>query len=247
MREAVLVTGAGRRIGRALALTLGGDGYAVAVHYHRSRDEAESVAREITAHGGTASTVRADLTREEDTNDLVARAVDVVGPLTALVNNASAFEYDTPATATREGWDLHVETNLRAPFVLTQHFARQLPDGVDGCVLNVIDQCVWNLTAHYTTYTVSKAGLWTLTRTLALALAPRVRVNAVGPGPTLPNARQTPEEFAALCESLPLGRGPTTEDVCDAARYLLRARAVTGQMIAVDGGQHLGRADDRFA
>ncbi len=242
MRKAALVTGAGKRIGRAIAISLARDGFAVAVHYHRSREEAEAVVSEIVLLGGRAAAVGGDLADESETTSLVERAEGVVGPLVALVNNASAFEYDKPETTTRESWDVHMEANLRAPFVLTQQFARHLPEGAEGCVVNVLDQRVWNLTPHYTSYTVSKAGLWTLTQTLALALAPRIRVNAVGPGPTLPSTRQTPEQFAAQCASMPLGRGATPEDVCDAVRYMLSARAVTGQMIAVDGGQHLGWA-----
>ncbi|MDI3287498.1 SDR family oxidoreductase [Polyangium sp. 15x6] len=242
MSKAALVTGAGKRIGRAIAMMLARDGFSVAVHYHRSREDAESLVAAIESAGGRAAAVPANLADEAETGSLVDRAALLVGPLVALVNNASTFEYDTPETATRETWDLHMEANLRAPFVLTQQFARRLPEGVEGAVVNVLDQRVWNLSPHYTTYTVSKAGLWALTQSLALALAPRIRVNAVGPGPTLPSTRQTPEQFAAQCESMPLRRGATPEDVCDAVRYLLSARAVTGQMIAVDGGQHLGWA-----
>ncbi|MDI1481373.1 SDR family oxidoreductase [Polyangium sp. y55x31] len=242
MNKAALVTGAGKRIGRAIAMMLAREGFSVAVHYHRSREDAEHLVAAIESAGGRAAAVGANLADEVETGSLVDHATALVGPLVALVNNASTFEYDTPETATRETWDLHMEANLRAPFVLTQQFARRLPGGVEGAVVNVLDQRVWNLSPHYTTYTVSKAGLWALTQSLALALAPRIRVNAVGPGPTLPSTRQTPEQFAAQCESMPLRRGATPEDVCDAVRYLLTARAVTGQMIAVDGGQHLGWA-----
>jgi NAD(P)-dependent dehydrogenase (short-subunit alcohol dehydrogenase family) len=245
MSKAALVTGAGKRIGRAIAVSLARDGFSLAVHYNRSREEAEEVVAEIVSAGGRAAAVGANLSDEAETTSLVERAAGLVGPIVALVNNASTFEYDTPETATRATWDLHMEANLRAPFVLTQEFARRLPEGEEGAVVNVLDQRVWNLSPHFTTYTVSKAGLWTLTRTLALALAPRIRVNAVGPGPTLPSTHQTPEQFAAQCASMPLGRGATPEDVCDAIRYLLSARAVTGQMIAVDGGQHLGWATPR--
>ena len=133
-----------------------------------------------------------------------------------------------------------MEVNLRAPLVLTRAFAEQLPDGVEGNVINVIDQRVWNLTPHFTSYTVSKAALWTLTRTLALALAPRIRVNAVGPGPTLPSARQTEEQFRRQWSSLPLMRRVAPEEICEAVRFIIDAPSVTGQMIAVDGGQHLG-------
>ncbi len=176
----------------------------------------------------------------EDTASLVRRAVDAVGPLTALVNNASVFETDGADTATRASWDLHMEVNLRAPFVLTQAFARALLPDACGNVINILDQRVWNLTPFFTSYTVSKAGLWTLTQTLAMALAPSVRVNAVGPGPTLPSARQTEESFRRQWAALPLSRRVRPEEIAAAIRFILDAPSVTGQMIAVDAGQHLG-------
>ncbi|KAF0113204.1 MAG: 3-oxoacyl-ACP reductase [Rhodospirillaceae bacterium] len=238
----VLVTGAGRRIGRAIARDLGRHGWAVALHYHRSIAAAEDVAQEIRAAGGTACTLAADLSRETEVVDLVERAVEALGPVGCLVNNASLFEDDTVHTATRESWDAHMEINLRAPFVLTQHFARQGPALCSGVVINIIDQRVWNVTPYFASYTLSKAGLWSLTRMLALALAPRIRVNAIGPGPTLPSARQTPEQFRRQCGSMPLRRGTTPEEITAAVRFIIGAPAMTGQMIALDGGQHLAWA-----
>jgi len=240
MSKSVLVTGGGKRIGRAIALALGRDGWHVAIHYHSSRKDAESTAEAIVSSGGRAAVVEANLMLESETTTLVERAESLVGPLEALVNNAAVFERDTVHNATRESWDFHLETNLRAPFVLMQSFARRLPEGAHGSIVNLLDQRVWNLGPAFTSYTVSKMGLWTLTQSLAVELAPRIRVNAVGPGPTLPSSRQTPEQFAAQCDRTPLRRGATPEDVADAVRYLLGARAVTGQMIAVDGGEHLG-------
>ncbi|MGE5146157.1 MAG: SDR family oxidoreductase, partial [Candidatus Eiseniibacteriota bacterium] len=178
---------------------------------------------------------------------LIGRAVAALGPLGLLVNNAAVFERDEALTVTRASWDRHMETNLRAPFVLTQEFARQLPEPLTGCVVNLLDQRVWNLTPHFTSYTLTKAGLWTLTRTLALALAPRIRVNGVGPGPTLPSPRQDEAQFARQAASTPLGRGTTPEEIYAAIRFLLAAPAITGQMIAVDGGQHLGWAQGGIA
>src|SRR5690606_17659052 len=159
-----------------------------------------------------------------------------------LVNNASLFEMDTIETVSRDSWDAHIEINLRAPLVLSQAFARQLPDGAQGNIINLLDQRVWKLTPYFLSYTVSKMGLWTLTRTLAMAFAPRIRVNGIGPGPTLPSARQTPEQFEELCRAVPLGRGTTPEEICEAVLFLLSAPAVTGQMIALDGGEHLAWA-----
>lgn len=243
MQKTVLVTGAGRRIGRAIALDLAAHGWVVAVHYRHSRGEAVAAVREIESRGGKAVEVQADLEVEAETVTLIDRARGLIGPLGALVNNASRFEDDAPDTVTRQGWDLHMEANLRAPFVLTQAFARQLPADAEGCVINLLDQRVLQMTPRFTSYTVSKVGLWALTRTLAMALAPRIRVNAVAPGPTLRNARQTPEQFEEQCARTPLGRGASPEEVAEAVRYLLGARAVTGQLIAVDGGQHLGSSD----
>jgi NAD(P)-dependent dehydrogenase (short-subunit alcohol dehydrogenase family) len=235
-----LVTGAAKRIGRALALDLARQGFAVAVHYGDARVDAEAVVAEITRAGGRAAALAADLGREAETATLVPRAVAALGPLGVLVNNAARFERDEALDATRESWDLHMEANLRAPFLLSQAFARQLPPDAEGAIVNMIDQRVWRLTPHFLSYTVSKAGLWTLTQTLAMALAPRIRVNGIGPGPVLPSARQSAEQFERQWRSTPLGRGAAPEEVCAALRFILAAPALTGQMLALDGGQHLG-------
>lgn len=234
-----LVTGAGVRIGRAIALALAGRGWAVAVHYRSSAAAAEAVAAEIVDAGGRAATVRADLALEDETVALMPQAEAALGPVGLLVNNASVFERDGADTATRESWDRHLESNLRAPFVLTQALARRLPEGSAGLVVNILDQRVWSLTGDFVSYTVSKAGLWALTRQLALALAPRIRVNGVGPGPVLASTHQSDEMFDRQWRSMPLGRGATPEEIAAAAVFLTEAPAVTGQMIAVDGGQHL--------
>lgn len=238
--RAALVTGAARRIGRAIAGTLARDGWAVALHFNRSAREAEALVREIEAAGGRAVALQADLAQESDSARLVPRAVEALGPLGCLVNNAAVFGHDHVGTASRETWDWHIEANLRAPLVLTQAFARALPEPQGGAVVNLLDQRVWNLTPHFLSYTVSKSALWTLTRTLALALAPRIRVNAIGPGPTLPSERQSQAQFEAQCAAVPLGRGPRPEEIADGVRFLLAAGSMTGQMIALDGGQHLG-------
>lgn len=240
MPRNVLITGAAKRVGCAIAEALAADGWGVAVHYLNSTEDAEALVARLRANGGRAVALQADLRRESDVASLVERASESIGPLGALINNASTFEYDDALSATRETWDAHMEANLRAPFVLTQEFARRLPEHAGGCVINIVDQRVWNLTPHFVSYTVSKDGLWTLTRTLALALAPRIRVNAVGPGPTLPSPRQTDEQFAHQAASMPLGRGTTPQEIADAVRFLLAAPSITGQMIALDGGQHLG-------
>ncbi|KIL97188.1 FolM Alternative dihydrofolate reductase 1 [Paramagnetospirillum magnetotacticum MS-1] len=242
--RSALVTGAGRRIGREVALDLARQGFAVAVHYHHSAEEALAVVAEITQAGGRAVAVAADLACEEQVAALVAASEAAVGPLGLLVNNASVFERDDALGATRASWDLHMEVNLRAPFVLTQEFAKGLPDGAEGLVVNLLDQRVWSLTPHFTSYTLSKAALWAATQTLALALAPRIRVVGIGPGPALPSVRQTEAQFAAQVAQLPLARGTSPGEVCRTLRFLLATPSITGQMIALDGGQHLGWAWD---
>ncbi len=237
--KAALVTGAGKRIGRAMALALGRAGWSVAVHYRSSGEAAAEVVAEIEGAGGRAVALGADLSRETEVEALLPRAAQALGPLALLVNNASLFEMDVVDTATQASWDAHIETNLRAPFVLSQAFARQLPEGVHGNIVNMIDQRVWKLTPYFMSYTVSKMGLWTLTRTLALALAPRIRVNGIGPGPALPSTRQTEAQFSTLCEALPLRHGTTPEEIAAALMFILASPSMTGQMIALDGGEHL--------
>jgi NAD(P)-dependent dehydrogenase (short-subunit alcohol dehydrogenase family) len=240
MPRAALVTGAAQRIGRAIALALAADGWAVAVHYRASRAAADALVAEITGGGGQAVALAADLADESAVAGLVPRAVAALGPLGCLVNNASSFENDTVATATRASWDEHIEVNLRAPLVLMQGFAAQLPEAASGAIINMLDQRVWSLTPYFVSYTVSKAALWTLTQSMALALAPRIRVNGIGPGPTLPSPRQSEEQFARQCAAVPLRRGTSPEEIAAAVRFILAAPAMTGQMIALDGGQHLG-------
>ena len=237
--RAALVTGGAKRLGRAIALALAEAGFAVAVHYNASRDEAERTAEDIRARGVKAVVLRADLAREAEVARLVPEAVAALGPVGVLVNNASVFERDDWHDASRESWDAHIEPNLRAPFVLTQAFAKALPETAEGAVINMLDQRVLSLTGTFLSYTVTKAGLWALTRTMALALAPRIRVNGIGPGPALASPRQTPEQFARQEASVPLGHGTTPDEVARLAMALLALPSVTGQMLAPDGGQHL--------
>jgi NAD(P)-dependent dehydrogenase (short-subunit alcohol dehydrogenase family) len=235
----ILVTGGAKRLGRAIVLDLARHGYNIALHYNASEREARATCADAMTAGVRVALLKADLARESETADLVARATAELGPLSGLVNSASVFEDDSWYSVTRQSWDHHLETNLRAPFVLCQAFAQQLPREQTGAIVNIIDQRVLKPTPQFLSYSLSKAGLKWLTTTLAQALAPRVRVNAVGPGPTMINARQSQADFARQREATVLGRGAEPQDVCDAVRYLLSAAAVTGQMIAVDGGQHL--------
>lgn len=235
----VLITGAARRIGRAIALDFARHGWRVALHYRNSRDAADTLASEIAASGGTAKSFAADLADFTGLDALVSRVTTDLGPVTCLVNNASEFHRDTVQNIDATTWDTHLDVNLKAPVFLAQAMVRYLPDGVDGNIINIIDQRVWKLTPDFFSYTISKAGLWTATRTLAQGLAPRVRVNAIGPGPVLRSVHQTEEEFDAEKQSTLLKTGPTPEEIAAAVRFILSSPSMTGQMIALDGGQHL--------
>jgi NAD(P)-dependent dehydrogenase (short-subunit alcohol dehydrogenase family) len=236
--RAALITGAGRRIGRSIALALSRAGYAVVLHVHHSRADAEKLAGEIVAAGGRASVVLADLAKPEAVRGLMPAAA-AFGPLTLLVNNASQFDEDEIASLERARFERTLAVNLTAPLFLAQAFAKQAPAGADASIVNIVDQRVLKPTPRFFSYTLSKSALASATVTLAQALAPKLRVNAVAPGPTLPSPRQTPEQFAAQAAAVPLQRGPTPEDIAAAVVYLAQAKSVTGVVIAVDGGQHL--------
>ena len=237
--RAALVTGGAKRLGRAIALGLAEAGFDIAIHYAGSAEAAAETAAAIRALRRKAVTLQADLGQEAETARLLPEATAALGPIGVLVNNASTFERDEWEDATRGSWDRHLEPNLRAPFLLAQGMARALPPEAEGLVLNMLDQRVWSLTPHFTSYTVSKAALWTLTQTLALALAPRIRVNGIGPGPALPSPRQSAEQFRRQCQSVPLRHGTSPEEIARAALAILALPSMTGQMIALDGGQHL--------
>jgi NAD(P)-dependent dehydrogenase (short-subunit alcohol dehydrogenase family) len=234
-----LVTGGGHRLGQTMVRVLARNGFDVAIHFHTSRVEAERLRNEVTALGRRAVILPADLAAEDQVETLIPAATAALGTIGLLVNNASRFEREEWQAVTRTTWDSHIEPNLRAPFVLTQAFAKALPPDQQGVVINMLDQRVWSLTPHFVSYTVSKAALWALTQTMALALAPRIRVNAIGPGPALPSLRQTAEQFALQCQSTPLRVGTSPDEVARAMLAILSLPAMTGQMIALDGGQHL--------
>ncbi|XAT62213.1 SDR family oxidoreductase [Rhodobacteraceae bacterium Araon29] len=244
-----LITGGAKRLGREMALYVAARGYDVVVHYASSQAAADEVVAEIQALGCKAKALPADLLIEAEVQELLpAAAAALGGPITCLINNASIFEYDTLETATRTSWDRHIESNLRAPFVLSQAFAAQLPKAqmdanneplAQGLIVNMIDQRVRKLTPEFASYTIAKMGLWALTQTAAQALAPHVRVNAIGPGPTLQGARQTLEHFQKQRENTVLTRGANPSDITAALGYFIDAPAITGQLLCVDGGQHL--------
>lgn len=244
-----LVTGAAKRLGRAMALYLGARGFDVAVHYAGSAEAAADTAAELRAMGRRAEALQADLLDEDATEALLGRAADALGgPLTVLVNNASIFDYDNVHSMTRDSWDRALGSNLRAPVQLTQAFAAQAPKaGTDArgeplaraLVVNMIDQRVLKPTPEFMSYTIAKMGLWAFTRTAAQGLAPDIRINAIGPGPTLQGSRQTEEHFARQRAATVLGRGAGPEDITAALGYFLDADGVTGQLLCPDGGQHL--------
>jgi len=234
-----LVTGAALRLGRAIALDLAKRGWRIGVHHHTSTAEAEALVAEIEGLGSKAVVLQANLTSEDDLRRLVRSCAEKLGRPTCLINNAARFEWDTIETLDWAGWQTELDVNLRAPIFLTQEFARTLPEDASGCVINMIDQRVWRLTPEFFSYTIAKSALWTATRTLAQALAPRIRVNAIGPGPVLKNRWQSEAEFEEECLRTPLRRRATVEEVCSAVRFLLDTPSMTGQMIALDSGQHV--------
>lgn len=239
MFKTALITGAAKRIGRRLALDLAGAGYDVAVHCNASRDEAETVAASIRVMGRKAVVIQADLAALESPSRIMVEAGAYLGAVGVLINNASLFEEDDLSNMTDDSWQMHQDINLRAPVMLAKAFAVQLPEGGEGNIINLIDQRVWKLNPQFFSYTISKAGLWTATRTLAQALAPRIRVNAIGPGPALPSARMDDAAFQRQGELTLLKRGTSPAEISAAVQFILSQPALTGQMIALDGGQHL--------
>ncbi len=235
-----LVTGGARRIGRAITLRLAEAGYAVAIHCNTSVDEAETLAGEIASVGGSAAIVSADLADPGSVEGIIAAAQAQLGPVTLLVNNASTFMADTVTAIDVPTWNRQFSVNIRAPSVLAGLMANALPAGMEGAIVNILDQRVWKLTPEYYSYTLSKAAMWAATQTMAQAFAPRIRVNAVGPGPTAANTHDGEALFAREAEGTLMGRAVAPEEIAEAVLYLARARSVTGQMIAVDSGQHLG-------
>ena len=234
-----LVTGAARRLGRAIALDLARRGWSVGVHYHASAEEALAVVEEIASTGGQAAAFAADLTRLEAPEPLIESCTATLGPITCLINSAACYEWDDIQTLDRDSWQTHLDVNLRAPIFLAQALARRLPQGVLGNVINIIDQKVLRPNPEFFSYTIAKSALWTATQTLAQGLAPQIRVNAIAPGPVLPSLKQSEEAFARECRATLLRRGVNVDEVTAAVRFLLETPSITGQMIALDSGQHL--------
>lgn len=235
----VLVTGGAKRIGRAIVEDLAVHGFAVAIHCNRSRKDADELAASINGQGGRAAVVVADLADMEAVSGLVATAEAALGPVSLLVNNASIFEQDQLADFEWDVWDRHFAIHAKAPVLLARKFAAALPEGSEGLIVNIVDQRVLRPTPRHFSYSLSKSTLWAATQTMAQALAPRIRVNAIGPGPTLPSARQDRADFDKQVDGLLLKRATDLGEFGATIRYLWQAKSVTGQMIAIDGGQHL--------
>ena len=240
--KVALVTGAATRIGKSVAISLANAGWAVAVHFCSSEVSANKTVEEIISNGGLAKSFSADFKNESAVKELISVVGDSLGTVTCLINNASIFENDSLRTSTRETWDAHMEVNLRAPFVLSQALVDNISEKKSANIINILDQRVLNLTPYFTSYTISKSALWTLTRTLASALSPHIRGNAIGPGPTLPSKRQSDEEFKKQFNALPLERSVTLSEICAAVQFIIDCQSMTGQLITIDAGQHLGWA-----
>jgi len=237
--KAALVTGGAKRIGKAIVEDLAAHGFAVAIHANGSLDEAEALAVSLGKNGTIAVAVKADLTDTRETLALMAQVNAALGPIDVIVNNASLFKKDSLDAFDETVWDRHFALHVKAPSLLASDFARQLPRGMSGLVVNVIDQRVWSPNPRFYSYMLSKSALWTATQTMAQALAPDIRVNGIGPGPTLPNERQDPRDFQAQVDAVILKRGPALDEFGRTIRFLYDTPSITGQMIALDGGQHL--------
>ncbi|MFT0891637.1 SDR family oxidoreductase [Pseudochelatococcus sp. G4_1912] len=238
-RGVALVTGGAKRIGRAIVESLADAGYAVAIHFHHSGDEAHHLANSLCEAGVKALALGANLADPAATKSLISRATAALGPVTLLVNSASIFEPDDIVHLDVELWDETFAVNLRAPMLLARDLAHYLPEGASGAIVNVIDQRVLRLNPQFFSYTLTKSALAVATRTMAQALAPHIRVNGVAPGPTCAGHRQTAQDFARQSAATLLGQGPTPAQIAEAVLFLAQATSVTGQVLAVDGGQHL--------
>ncbi len=238
LEQTALITGSAKRIGAQIAETLAEAGYHIAIHYHQSHIDAENLQQSIIESGGKAKIFKSDLTNRQQIMALIPAINATMPPLTLLINNASIFTRDEWSDTDFDSWDKHFMTNLEAPFWLSQQFAKQIKQ--QGNIINMIDQRVLKLTPHFTSYSIAKSALWTMTRTLALALAPNIRVNAIAPGPTLPSIHQTNEQFIRQYQKLPLPQATPIDEICHAVLFIINQSSLTGQMIALDNGEHLG-------
>ncbi len=239
MIQLVLVSGGAVRIGKSIALKLAKTGFSVAIQYSNSAAEAQNVVSSIKSGGGDAACFQANLENHAEVKGLIPQVNKEMGPVTCLINNASYFADDRLPDLTRASWRKHMDVNLEAPIFLAQAFAAQLPERAPGNIVNIIDQRVLHPNPHFFSYTLSKGALWFATKTMAQTLAPCIRVNAIAPGPALRNAYQSDDDFERECRGLPLGHGTSPDEIADAVVFILTTHSMTGQMLALDGGQHL--------
>ena len=242
MENTVLVTGGSQRIGAVISDRLAREGWNVIIHYNKSKKKAFDLKKNLSTYKINCCCIKADLSKELELKKLFKNAKKEMGVITCLINNASTFELDNLENIKKKKWDYHLNTNLWAPIFLIQQFIKNLPKNINGNIINVVDQRVINLTPFFTTYTITKSALWTLTQTTALALAPKIRVNAIGPGPTLPSKRQTNNKFKRQYMKVPLKKSVNPNEIAEAVLFILKSKSLTGQLINIDSGQHLGWA-----
>ena len=243
MENTVLITGGSQRIGAVISDRLAREGWNVIIHYNKSKKKAFNLKKNLSTYKINCCCIKADLSKELELKKLFKNAKKEMGVITCLINNASTFELDNLENIKKKKWDYHLNTNLWAPIFLIQQFIKNLPKNINGNIINVVDQRVINLTPFFTTYTITKSALWTLTQTTALALAPKIRVNAIGPGPTLPSKRQTNNKFKRQYMKVPLKKSVNPNEIAEAVLFILKSKSLTGQLINIDSGQHLGWAN----
>ncbi len=236
----IFITGGAKRIGATMSETLSALNCNVIIHYNKSASAAEKLCMKINKIKELAYCVKADLSNEKETKEAFKKAQLKFGYIDCLINNASVFEYDNLKSITSNSWNKHMSANLSAPLVLSKLFKENLPEKLNGDIINILDQRVLNLTPHFLSYTISKSALWTLTRTLALELAPKIKVNAIGPGPVIKSKFQSNKDFVKQCKNMPLKIGSNSNEIAKTVIFLLSIPSITGQIITLDGGQHLG-------
>ena len=242
MKNTVLITGGSQRIGASISERIAKEGWDVVIHYNKSKKQAFRLKRKLSLYNVKISCIKANLSKESDLKKLFTYAKKEMGEITCLINNASTFELDNIENIKKKDWDYHLNTNVWAPIFLIQQFIKNLPKKKDGNIINILDQRVINLTPFFTTYTLTKSMLWTLTQTLAMSLAPQIRVNAIGPGPTIKSKRQTNIQFKRQYKSVPLKKSVNPSEIANTVLYILKSKSLTGQLINIDSGQHLGWA-----
>ncbi len=245
MKKNILITGASQRIGKIICEKLAESGCNIIIHFNKSKKKASILNNSLKKFGVKTAFIKADLSKEKETRNLFYKAKKILGSINCLINNASTFEFDSIDNINKKKWDYHLNVNVWSPIILIKEFKKNLPKNVTGNVINIIDQRVLNLTPFFTTYTFTKSGLWTLTKTLAMALAPKIRVNAIGPGPTLASKRQTKSKFKKQYKSMPLKKKVGPEEIANAVKFIMNNQSITGQLITVDSGQHLGWAHNK--